>query len=173
MQHEIDINSIILKIRLLVADLLGTGIDYETLESVIFGPLQDSKAYLVRKGNFHGNYIVPEANAEISLNPTESTIYRLFLAHPEGLSSGCIHLYQKEIRAIYREETRYDEPRRIEEKISSICSESKTVFYPAISRIKRKFTQALGSRKAEKYIIKRDASGLYRTSAILNASDHS
>jgi hypothetical protein len=55
--------------------------------------------------------------------------------------------------------------------MESLCSESKTVFYSNISRIKRKFVEALGSRKAAGYYIKRYADGLYRTKATLKQTE--
>jgi hypothetical protein len=41
------------------------------------------------------------------------------------------------------------------------------VFYSNISRIKKKFIEAVGARKAAGYYIKRGADGHYRTRAVL------
>ena len=103
----------------------------------------------------------------IVLNPMERTLYRLFLAHPEGIYSDSLPAYWKELCSIYEQESRFDDKSLREGALDSLCAESKTVFYSTISRIKKKFTQALGARKAAHYIIKRDKTGRYRIKATL------
>ena len=126
---------------------------------------------LVVRGRLRGLFLVDGNCAEVRLNPIESTLFRLFLAHPEGIGSENLLVYWKELVALYGHESVYDERLRQEEAMESLCSESKTVFYSNISRIKRKFVEALGSRKAAGYYIKRYADGLYRTKATLNQTE--
>ena len=52
-----------------------------------------------------------------------------------------------------------------EGKIESLCAESKTVFYATVSRIKRKFCDAVGNLNAESFIIKKERGGKYRISS--------
>ena len=116
-------------------------------------------------GERRGFFLMPEA--KVYLNPTERTLYRLFLNHPEGISATNLLAHWKELCSIYRDESIYsDDPLR-DDAMESLCAESKTVFYSTISRIKKKFIQALGARNAAPYIIKRDKTGLYRTRARL------
>ncbi|MBR5925513.1 MAG: hypothetical protein IKZ60_08610 [Bacteroidales bacterium] len=103
----------------------------------------------------------------IVLNPMERTLYRLFLAHPEGFYSDSLPAYWKELCSIYEQESRFDDKSLREGALDSLCAESKTIFYCTVSRIKRKFVEALGARKAANYIIKRDKTGLYRIKATL------
>jgi hypothetical protein len=103
----------------------------------------------------------------VYLNPTESTLYTLFITHPEGLLADDLVLYWKELADIYARESRFDDPTLREDSLVSLCSESKRVFYSNISRIKKKFIAALGARKAAGYYIKRSPNGLYRTKAVL------
>ena len=103
-----------------------------------------------------GWFSLPSETVELCLNPAESTLYRLFLAHPEGLLADDLVLHWQELR---------------EDALVSLCSESKRVFYANISRIKRKFIDALGARKAAGYYIKRYADGHYRTRAVLDKSE--
>ena len=118
-------------------------------------------------GKFRGEFFIEENRAGVRLNPTESTLFRLFLAHPEGIGAESLLIYWKELVAIYGHESVYDDQLRQEETMASLCAESKTVFYANISRIKRKFIAALGARKAAGYYIKRCSDGLYRTKAVL------
>ena len=103
-----------------------------------------------------------EDSPGVCLNPMERTLYRLFQAHREGLRADDLVLHWQELCEIYARETRYDDPALREEKLESLCAESKTVFYSNVSRIKRKFTDAMGPVPAKPYIIRRDADGFYR-----------
>ncbi len=123
-------------------------------------------------GNHRGWILLPSEGSKIYLNPAERTLYRLFLDHPEGLAADDLVLYWQELCDIYARESCFDDPTLRENALVSLCSESKHVFYANISRIKKKFVQAIGARKAAGYYIKRAPSGVYRTCATLK-SHHS
>ena len=118
-------------------------------------------------GQQRGIILLPDENMHVALNPMERTLYRLFLAHPEGIASDSLLAHWQELCGIYEQESCFDDQPLRDNALESLCSESKTVFYSTISRIKRKFLDALGARKATPYIIKRDADGHYRTRATL------
>ena len=59
-----------------------------------------------RRGWFH----LPSEEAMLCLTPIESTLYRLFLAHPEGLLADDLVLYWDELWDIYAQESRFDDP---------------------------------------------------------------
>ena len=95
----------------------------------------------------------------------ESTLYRLFLNHPEGISADMLPLHREEVCSLYAHESIYDNKLLMANKMENLCSEDKTVFYTTVSRIKKKIVLALGKRKADPYIIKRDKNGRYKTRA--------
>lgn len=111
--------------------------------------------------------LVMEDRAEVTLNPMERTLYRLFLAHPEGISACNLLLYWKELCEIYAKESCFDDPAIRESKLESLCAEDKKVFYATVSRIKKKFIAAVGPWRAEAFIIKKKADGLYCVKATL------
>lgn len=121
-------------------------------------------------GPGRGRFFLPAESVEVRLTPIESTLYRLFMAHPEGLLADDLVLLWNEICHIYSHESRFDDPDLREDVLVSLCAESKRVFYPNIARIKRKFVNALGARKARGYYIKRNSKGVYRTLATLMPS---
>lgn len=118
-------------------------------------------------GRRRGAFLLLEAGVEIVLNPMERTLFRLFLAHPEGIPADGLLLHWKDLCDIYEQESCFDEKSLRDSALASLCDESKTVFYTTVSRIKRKFIIALGARKAAPYIIRRVPSGLYTTRARL------
>jgi len=89
------------------------------------------------------------------------------MAHPEGLQADDLVLFWQELCDIYAHESHFDDPELRENALVSLCSESKCVFYSNISRIKKKFVERLGARKAAGYYIKRCPDGRYRTRAVL------
>jgi len=67
--------------------------------------------------------------ASINLNPIERTLYRLFLAHPEGIKADDLALHREELCSIYKEESRFDDTLLREKKIENLCAGSKSTFY--------------------------------------------
>ena len=113
-----------------------------------------------------GTVVLPDEGAQITLNPMERTLYRLFLAHSEGISADDLLLHWKELCDIYAQESCFDDPDIREAKLESLCGESKRVFYSTVSRIKKKMVAALGPWRAGTYIIKNEG-GVYRVKARL------
>lgn len=111
-----------------------------------------------------GRISLPDDDSQVCLNPIERTLYRLFLAHPDGISASNLLLHWKELCAIYAEESWFDDSSVREEKLESLCAETKAVFYSTVSRIKHKFVEAVGPWRAEAYIIKNEG-GVYKVNA--------
>ena len=107
---------------------------------------------------------LPDCGARVMLNPMERTLYRLFLAHPEGISADDLLLHWRELQDIYAKESCFDDPDIREAKLESLCGESKRVFYSTVSRIKGKLVKALGPWRAQAYIIKNEG-GIYKVNA--------
>ena len=112
---------------------------------------------------------LPDEQAQVSLNPMERTLYRLFLAHPEGILADDLLLHWQELQDIYARESCFDDPEIRASKLESLCGESKRVFYSTVSRIKNKFTEKLDPWRAGAYIIKNEG-GVYKVNAKLTVS---
>lgn len=109
---------------------------------------------------------LPEEGAQVALNPMERTLYRLFLAHPEGITADDLLLHWQELCDIYSKESCFDDPDIRAAKLESLCGESKKVFYGIVSRIKKRFVEILGPWRSGAYIIKNEG-GVYKTKAVL------
>ena len=125
------------------------------------------KTYRIVPGSRRGEFLLPDLNAKVYLNPLERTLYRHFLKHPEGISTDALLLHREGLSRLYEHESVYDDKLLMTNKMATLCSEDKTIFYTTVSRIKKKFVAALGARKASPYIIRRDKTGLYKTRAKL------
>ena len=164
---------IISLVRLVVEDLICSGVEPKTLEQQIFGPLDGERRGRISPGTGkdRGEFWLPDEGVRVCLNPVERTLFRLFLAHPEGIPADGLPLHWQELVEIYAEESCFDDKPLRDNAMLSLCAESKTVFYATVSRIKKKFVAVTGKRSAEAYIICRDAHGVYRTRAMLIRPD--
>ena len=112
-------------------------------------------------GQQRGIIFLPDENMHVALNPMERTLYRLFLAHPEGITSDSLLVHWQELCDIYEQESCFDDPDIRVAKLESLCGESKKVFYSTVSRIKKRFVEQLGPWRAQAYIIKNEG-GVYK-----------
>ena len=110
----------------------------------------------------NGHIFFQDYRVNVYLNPVERTLYYLFLNHPEGIASDDLVVHWKELCRIYSRESTFADSDFREDKIESLCSESKTVFYATVSRINRKFREAVGNLNAEPFIIKKEKGGKYK-----------
>ena len=110
----------------------------------------------------NGHISFQDYRVKVYLNPVERTLYYLFLNHPEGIASDDLGVHWKELCRIYSRESTFADSDFREDKIESLCSESKTVFYATVSRINRKFREAVGNLNAEPFIIKKEKGGKYK-----------
>ena len=149
---------IVCTIRSLVTELHSRGLDYSAIENGIH--TYPVSYRLVIQGR--GRIFFPDYKAKAYLNPVERTLFYLFLNHPEGIASDDLVLHWKELCHIYSRESSFADSEFREDKIESLCAESKTVFYATVSRIKRKFCDAVGNLNAESFIIKKEKGGKYR-----------
>ena len=161
-QSRVKTAQIVCTIRSLVTELQSRGLDYSTIENGIHAFPKNSR--LVIEGN--GRISFPDYKAKVYLNPVERTLYYLFLNHPEGIMSDDLVIHWKELCRIYSRESAFADSEFREDKIESLCSESKTVFYATVSRIKRKFREAVGNLNAESFIIKKEKGGRYKIESV-------
>ena len=121
-----------------------------------------SNKNLIIPGTHPGEFHLPNDYRLVYLNPVERTVYLFCLNHPEGIQADALPVHWQELYKLYAHESVYDNKKLMLNTIETLCNESKTVFYSNISRIKRKFINTLGVRKAQSLIIIRHPDGRYR-----------
>lgn len=127
-----------------------------------------SNIFHITPGRRRGDFLLTDENVKVYLNPVERTLYRLFLNHPEGITTAAFPRHREELYTLYNRETIFENKQQIEKTVESIISETKNLFYTTVARIKKKYVAVLGKRKAAPYIIKRDKYGIYKTRARLS-----
>jgi len=113
-------------------------------------------------GPHPGQFHLPDDNTTVYLNPVERTLYQFFINHPEGIQANDLPQHRQELYRLYAHESVFDNKQLMLSTIQNLCGESKIIFYTNISRIKRKFINTIGPRKAKSHIIIRHPDGRYR-----------
>lgn len=94
-----------------------------------------------------------EYQTEIRLQPKQFLIYLFYLKHPEGLFRNQIPDFEKEIKELYEKVTRSTDHDKIRQTVTDLVLLNGNSWDEQISKIKKSFTDNLGNRIAEKYII--------------------
>jgi len=100
---------------------------------------------------------------KVFLDPRERALYYLFMNHPEGITADAIPRHRAELMELYVEETNTRRLFLLDERVDRLCS--RRAFFQTVTNIKMKIVDALGYKKAEKYIIRRKYSRLYKIEA--------
>ena len=153
---------IVCQIKELAQELKPLGVDDGAILEAIARPRKyPNDVILLSKSSL---LVVPEMRV-VRLNPTEMTLYDVYLHHPEGIPADDLVLHWKELCAAYRKYTVHSGDTSVEDTMESLCSESKMNFYTVISRIKRKVVSALGEEVAKAYYIRKKRGGIYTLEA--------
>lgn len=93
-------------------------------------------------------------NIQIKLNPLEKTLYMLYLFHPEGIEISSLCDYKSEMYEIYSHISTRGDIHEMRSKIDRMANVTTNSASEKISKIKEKFTTAIGSELAKNYYIK-------------------
>jgi hypothetical protein len=96
---------------------------------------------------------------EIRLTPLEHTVYLFFLNHPEGMEISHIAGYREELTRFYLPLSHSENADQVRSRIEDLSNPLENSISEKISRIKRKFTDALGSEMAQDFIIAGENAG--------------
>lgn len=100
------------------------------------------------------NLVIPEmAQLTIHLDHMEKALYLFYLAHPEGIAMSHLPDFSGEILEWYRKISPTEDLHRMEERILKLTNPMENTASEKLSRMKRKFFQALGPEIASHYII--------------------
>ena len=107
-----------------------------------------------------GKIILPEfGNIEIKLKPLEKTIYKFYLAHPEGVRFSDLRLYKDELCNIYMQFINDDDgdlatiKMIVEQRIENLVNTTNNGAAERIAKIKSAFVKAIGEELAKHYYI--------------------
>lgn len=98
-------------------------------------------------------YLADLGNLEIPLNPMEKTVYHFFLNHPDGIAFSAVPDHKKELYTLYRYYSDAGSIATISARIDDICANKNDCLSQVISRIRRKFEDALPVEMAKQYAI--------------------
>jgi hypothetical protein len=89
-------------------------------------------------------YLTDFGNLNVRLNPKERALYLLYLNHPEGISLPELYDHREELLAIYQRLSGRESQENIRRAIESLVNPLERDININLSRIKRKFREAVG-----------------------------
>jgi len=125
------------------------GVEDMLLKSLI--DLKPPASSLVITADFR--ILLPQYNKEIVMHPLPKAIYLLFLKHPEGILFKHLSNYRKELIAIYKKMSAFDDAHRIESSIADATDPSKNAINEKCSRIREAFVKEFDDEIAQQYYI--------------------
>jgi hypothetical protein len=100
------------------------------------------------------NIFLPDfENIQIRLNPLEKTLFMLYLFHPEGIEISSLCDYKEEMYHIYINISTRGDLQEMKSKIDRIANVTTNSASEKISKIKEKFSSAIGSELSKNYYI--------------------
>ena len=90
---------------------------------------------------------------EVNLNPLEKTVYLFFLSKPEGVQLSHVQDYKNEIFEIYSRVSNSGSQESIQSRIDDLVDPSSNSISEKISKIRKKFNEALGEEIAKLFVI--------------------
>ena len=98
-------------------------------------------------------FLTDLGDLEIRLNPKERALFVLFLNHPDGIHLNDLDQHKEELISLYERTTNMYAQEEIEEAINRFIDISDNNVSEVLSRIRRKFRQAVGEEMAKHYVI--------------------
>jgi hypothetical protein len=100
-----------------------------------------------------GSFSLPEHGVKLYLNPAESTLYQLFLAHPEGIEFKRLGDFREELTHYYMLTARTMDKGKITEGVEHLVNPLDNAINEKCSRIKKVFMEMMDEYMASYYII--------------------
>jgi hypothetical protein len=142
-------------------------VDHKLVQQV-FEVLDGIRAQMVYKARFVINRQPPQLNfegrnrklifpelgdLEVRLTPLEKTVYLFFFSHPEGVALNSIFEHEDEFMDIYSSLSNADSREVMVQRVNDLIDPLSNSISEKISRIRRKFSEALGEEMASDFII--------------------
>ena len=129
------------------------------------------------RGMMHKMYLTDLGDLQVNLNPKERALYLVFINHPEGISRRDLVDYKIELLAYYDffcrkwdkladkfdENNKSERDNKIEESLNLLTHPLEDNFMQVLSRIRRKFKDAVGEEQYKTYSIE-PYDGIYKIS---------
>ena len=107
-------------------------------------------------------YLTDLGDLEINLNPKERALFLLYLNHPEGIMRSHLVDHKVELRTYYAIFSQQPDNRSIDEAIDRLTDVIDGNMDVIMSRIRRKFKQAVGEQQFEDYSIMASQEGTHK-----------
>jgi hypothetical protein len=115
--------------------------------------LQNSLPSKMHIDRYKRIWLTDFGNLELRLNPTEKSLYLFYLRHTEGVAIGALPQHKQEIFDLYSSLSLTGTRAEMQQRVDTLVSVTGNAASENISRIKKRFTDALGLEVAVPYCI--------------------
>lgn len=133
-------------------DLLLRAIGVPLLEELRVEAAKGELSRLLITANYRF-VLMDYGNKEVELQPVHKAVYRLFLAHPEGIEFKRLSDYREELLAYYLQMTDGQDRQKVEESVARLVNPLDNAINEKCSRIKKAFLDLMDEYTASHYII--------------------
>ena len=109
----------------------------------------------------HYMFLTDLGDLQVNLNPKERALYLLYMKHPEGISRTNVVDYKSELKSYYEWLTNSSSSDQIKMAVDLLVDASDDNFIQILSRIRRKFKDAVGEEQYKTYSIESN-NGVYQ-----------
>lgn len=120
-----------------------------------------TKSRLEFREQNHYMFLTDLGDLQVNLNPKERALYLLYMRHPEGISRTNVVDYKNELKSYYKWLTNSSSSDQIKMAVDLLVDASDDNFIQVLSRIRRKFKQAVGHEQYKDYSIESN-NGIYQ-----------
>lgn len=149
-QYDDEIKKMLAETLENIQKLQLNGISLNLIQALIGKTTRLSEMRITRG---HKVVLTDFGNLVIDLNPLQTTVYILFLNHPEGITFYDLPDYKEEIREIYGQVTGRSDVDAIEQSINALIDRFNGSISTQCSRIRKAFATVLSEDIAKNYYI--------------------
>jgi hypothetical protein len=107
-------------------------------------------------------FLIDSGGLEVRLNPLERALYHLLLERTAGIELNRLDSEREQLLTYYSIFATQGNSIAHERTVDALCNLQENARFITLSRIKRKFTEAVGEELARHYIPENNGAGVYR-----------
>lgn len=151
-----DVNPTIVRQAFHIMDHVRSGLTWKQRTDFLKQPSR-----LEIRGQLMKLFLLDSGGLEVRLNPLERSLYHLILESPEGIELNQLDAERELLLKYYTRFATQGNVATHQRTIDSLCNLQENARFITLSRIKRKFIEAVGEQLATHYIPENNGAGVY------------
>ena len=138
------------EVKKAIEALLMTGFSAEVIKSWLEESVRLSRLRITKQFRI----VLVDYDKEVKMGPLPKTVFLFYLRHPEGVQFSYLQDHVKELRHIYGHLSRNDDPKKMEESISSLINPLNNSISEKCTAVKNAFLRQVTEDVSKHYYIR-------------------